>query len=296
MTTQDKTTQQGLLSMVGTPIGNLDDASARMVATLSKSDLVLCEDTRVTSKLLNAFNINPKLERCDEHVIEGKIDYVLERLSNGDHISFVSDAGMPGVSDPGQKLVDAALEEGFRVEVVPGPSAITCALVASGFEMNQFYFEGFLPRKPKEKVKRLQLLSSIPGALVFYESPHRTVATLEAIAQVFPKRRVALVRELTKIHEEVVRDFSAELYEAISKRDSIRGECAIVVEPPSAEEIQQRMEALTQSSHEELSLEEAIKNGLEQGRPKTALARRLAKEFKMDRGEVYDLINEIARS
>ena len=152
---QQITNQCGLLSMVGTPIGNLDDASSRTVSTLKNSDVVLCEDTRVTSKLLSAFDINPRLERCDEHVIEDKIASVVDRLAQGEHISYVSDAGMPGVSDPGQKLVDAVLDEGFNVEVIPGPSAVTCALVASGFEMNQFFFEGFLPRKPKDKIKRL---------------------------------------------------------------------------------------------------------------------------------------------
>ncbi len=293
---QQITNQCGLLSMVGTPIGNLDDASSRTVSTLKNSDVVLCEDTRVTSKLLSAFDINPRLERCDEHVIEDKIASVVDRLAQGEHISYVSDAGMPGVSDPGQKLVDAVLDEGFNVEVIPGPSAVTCALVASGFEMNQFFFEGFLPRKPKDKIKRLEFLAQVPGALVIYESPHRVLATLEAMAEVFPQRRVALVRELTKIHEEVVRDNSLRMVEIISEREGLRGECALVVEPPTSEEIQERMDSLRRPEELEVTLEEAIRQGLEQGRPKTALARRLSKEFKKDRGEVYDLINEIARS
>ncbi len=289
------TSTQAVLSMVGTPIGNLDDAAPRVIATLSNSDVVLCEDTRVTSKLMSAFGISPRLERCDEHVLESKIDSVLVRLSEGEHVSFVSDAGMPGVSDPGQKLVDAVLDEGYKVEVIPGPSAITCALVASGFEMNQFFFEGFLPRKPKDKIRRLELLAQVPGALVVYESPHRVVATLEALAEVFPQRRVALVRELTKIHEEVVRDTSLRIVEIVGARDSLKGECAIVIEPPSSEEIQERMDALVHVDEDDLTLEDAIREGLEQGRPKTALARRLSKEYKKDRGEVYDLINEIAR-
>ncbi len=282
--------------MVGTPIGNLDDAAPRVVATLSSSDVVLCEDTRVTSKLMNAFGISPRLERCDEHVLESKIESVIDRLNAGEHVSYVSDAGMPGVSDPGQKLVDAVLDADIKVEVIPGPSAITCALVASGFEMNQFFFEGFLPRKPKDKIRRLELLAQVPGALVVYESPHRVVATLEAVAEVFPQRRVALVRELTKIHEEVVRGTSHEMVEVMSEREGIRGECAIVIEPPTSEEIQERMDALSNTESSELSLEDAIREGLEQGRPKTALARRLSKEYKKERGEVYDLINEIARS
>ncbi len=292
----NKTVQNGLLSMVGTPIGNLDDASPRVIETLRQADVILCEDTRVTSKLLNAFGIKSHLERCDENVIDEKIDSVLMRLASGEKISFVSDAGMPGVSDPGQKLVDAALDQGFNVEVIPGPSAVTCALVASGFEMNQFFFEGFLPRKPKEKIRRLELLAQIPGSLVIYESPHRVASTLQAMAEVFPQRRVALVRELTKIHEEVIRDIAPRMVEIISQRENLRGECVLVVESPSDEEIQKRTDALDKVSDIEVTLEDAIREGLEQGRPKTALARSLSKEYKKDRGEVYDLINEIARS
>jgi 16S rRNA (cytidine1402-2'-O)-methyltransferase len=208
-------------------------------------------------------------------------------LDAGEHISFVSDAGMPGVSDPGQRLVDAALDGGHKVEVIPGPSAVVCALVASGLPMEHFFFEGFLPRKAGAIATRLGELANIPGALVFYESPHRVAATLAVIAEVFPLRRVALVRELTKLHEEVVRDLSANLAQEIAERDEVRGECVIVVEGPVAGE-------QTSQQAPALSLDEAIAQGIADGESKSRLAKRLSKELGIPRSEVYDRIVELA--
>ena len=172
----------GILSMVGTPIGNLADASPRVVETLSSANLLLCEDTRVTSRLLAHFGVHVPLMRADENVLSERIPVVLRRIEAGERVAFVSDAGMPGVSDPGQRLVDAALDAGLRVEVIPGPSAVTCALVASGLPMDHFFFEGFLPRRAGAQQTRLAQLAAVPGALVVYESPHRVVATLSSIA------------------------------------------------------------------------------------------------------------------
>ena len=275
----------GMLSLVGTPIGNLSDASPRVIETLRSADVLLCEDTRVTSKLLARFEIRVPLERCDENVIANRVESVLARVASGSRVAFVSDAGMPGVSDPGQRLVDAALDEGLPVEVIPGPSAVTCALVASGLGMDHFFFEGFLPRKAGERARRLAELAPIPGALVFYESPHRVVATLDSIAEVFPARRVALVRELTKLHEECVRDLSGELARRIRERGEVRGECVVVVEGPSPEELSALRVA---SASGPVNLEEAIAEGLEAGEPKSALAKRLAKQFGIPKSEVYD--------
>ena len=275
----------GMLSLVGTPIGNLSDASPRVIETLRSADVLLCEDTRVTSKLLARFEIRVPLERCDENVIANRVEGVLARVASGLRVAFVSDAGMPGVSDPGQRLVDAALDEGLPVEVIPGPSAVTCALVASGLGMDHFFFEGFLPRKAGERTRRLAELAPIPGALVFYESPHRVVATLDSIAEAFPTRRVALVRELTKLHEECVRDLSGELARRIRERGEVRGECVVVVEGPSPEELSALRVA---SASGPATLEEAIAEGLEAGEPKSALAKRLAKQFGVPKSEVYD--------
>lgn len=278
-------TTGGMLSLVGTPIGNLSDASPRVLETLRGADVLLCEDTRVTSKLLARFEIRVPLERCDENVIASRVESVLARVAAGSRVAFVSDAGMPGVSDPGQRLVDAALDAGLPVEVIPGPSAVTCALVASGLGMDHFFFEGFLPRKAGERARRLAELAPVPGALVFYESPHRVAATLDSVAEAYPTRRVALVRELTKLHEECVRDLSGELARRIRERGEVRGECVVVVEGPSAEELSCLRAACASGP---ATLEEAIAEGLDAGEPKSALAKRLAKQFGIPKSEVYD--------
>ena len=277
----------GLLSVVGTPIGNLRDASPRVLDTLAAADVVLCEDTRVTGRLMSAFGLHVRLERCDENVMAEKVERVLERLAAGERVAFVSDAGMPGVSDPGQRLVDAALDAGLRVEVVPGPSAVTCALVASGLASEHFFFEGFLPRRPGAQRSRLEELAAVPGTLVVYESPRRAAETLARIAEVMPGRRVALVRELTKLHEEVVRGEAAELAELVAARGELRGECVIVIAAPDAGELEQRRPAAAGPGG---TLEEEIAAGLEAGEPKSALAKRLAKSFSLPRAEVYDKV------
>ena len=275
----------GMLSLVGTPIGNLADASPRVLETLRSADVLLCEDTRVTSKLLARFEIRVPLERCDENVIASRVESVVARVASGQRVAFVSDAGMPGVSDPGQRLVDAALDAALPVEVIPGPSAVTCALVASGLAMDHFFFEGFLPRKAGERARRLAELAPIPGALVFYESPHRVAASLASIAEAYPTRRVALVRELTKLHEECVRDLAPALAQKVAEREELRGECVIVVEGPSADELSELRRAAQAGP---ATLEEAIEEGLAAGEPKSALAKRLAKQFGLPKSEVYD--------
>lgn len=277
----------GLLSVVGTPIGNLGDASPRAIETLGSADVVLCEDTRVTGKLMSAFDLHTRLERCDENIIEQRVGPVTERLLAGEHVAFVSDAGMPGVSDPGQRLVDAALDAGVKVEVVPGPSAVTCALVASGLASEHFFFEGFLPRKRSAQLARLEELACVPGTIVAYESPRRVADTLACVAEVFPARRVALVRELTKLHEECVRGLAGDLAAEVAAREEVRGECVVVIAAPAADELDERRRAAAGGP---ASIEEAIAAGLAAGEPKSALAKRLAREFKLPKSEVYDAI------
>lgn len=283
---------EGILSVVGTPIGNLSDASPRVLDVLARADAILCEDTRVTGKLLSAFGIHVSMQRCDENVMAERIAPTLTRIAAGERVAFVSDAGMPGVSDPGQRLVDAALDAGLPVEVVPGPSAVTCAVAASGIACEHFFFEGFLPRRRAAQLERLRELTAIPGALVVYESPRRVSATLAVVAEVMPARRVALVRELTKVHEEVVRDVAPALAQTVADRDEIRGECVLVIAPPTDAERDARRQATSDVAG--LTLDEAIRRGLAQGEPKTALARHLARSFSLGRAEVYDRVVELA--
>ena len=277
----------GVLSLVGTPIGNLGDLSGRVRDTLAAADVVLCEDTRVTGRLLSAMGLRRPLERCDENVIASRVPAVLERLSSGQRVAFASDAGMPTVSDPGRRLVDAALDAGLPVEVVPGPSAVTCAVAASGLDCSHFFFEGFLPRKAGARRERLDLLARVPGAVVLYESPHRVAATLASVAEAMPGRRVALVRELTKLHEECLRGTAAELSATVAEAEAQgrpgRGECVVVVESPAADAPAPEAEAAPEPR--------ALASGLlARGMSPSAAAKEVARRCGLARSAAYDLV------
>lgn len=276
----------GCLYMVGTPIGNLSDMSPRVAEAFRVADAICCEDTRVTSKLLAHLGISKTLIRCDENVIVQRAPELVDRLLAGETLAFASDAGMPSVSDPGQVLVDAARDAGVEVQVIPGPSACVTALVASGISCEHFFFEGFLPRKHGERVRRLSELACVPGALLFYESPHRAAASLQAIAQVFPKRRVALCRELTKLHEEVLRDEAPALLETVLARGEMRGEMVIVVAPPAPDEMTGIAAHADAPDQQEL-LAEDIACALEAEEPASAIAKRLSQKYSLRKREVY---------
>lgn len=290
---------EGMLSLVGTPIGNLGDLSARAVETFRRADAVCCEDTRVTGKLLAYLGISKPLVRCDDNVIERRAPELVGRVLAGERIAFASDAGMPSVSDPGQVLVELARCEDAPVEVIPGPSACVTALVLSGMPSDQFFFEGFLPRKHGERVRRLQRLAPVPGALIFYESPHRVEASLKAIAEVFPQRTVALCRELTKLHEEVLRAPAPELHERVLERGELKGEMVIVVAAPTEAELERREAALAAGASigapvdpDEL-LRSDIAEGLSAGDSANALAKRLAQKYSRKKRDVYNLALEL---
>lgn len=276
----------GCLYMVGTPIGNLGDMSPRVAEAFRAADAICCEDTRVTSKLLAHLGISKTLIRCDENVIVQRAPELVDRLLAGETLAFASDAGMPSVSDPGQVLVDAARDAGVEVQVIPGPSACVTALVASGISCEHFFFEGFLPRKHGERVRRLSELACVPGALLFYESPHRAAASLQAIAQVFPKRRVALCRELTKLHEEVLRDKAPALLETVLARGEMRGEMVIVVAPPAPDETTGIAVQVDAPDQQEL-LAKDIACALEAEEPASAIAKRLSQKYSLRKREVY---------
>lgn len=276
----------GCLYMVGTPIGNLGDMSPRVAEAFRAADAICCEDTRVTSKLLAHLGISKTLIRCDENVIVQRAPELVDRLLAGETLAFASDAGMPSVSDPGQVLVDAARDAGVEVQVIPGPSACVTALVASGISCEHFFFEGFLPRKHGERVRRLSELACIPGALLFYESPHRAAASLQAIAQVFPKRRVALCRELTKLHEEVLCDKAPALLETVLARGEMRGEMVIVVAPPDPDETTGIAVQVDAPDQQEL-LAKDIACALEAEEPASAIAKRLSQKYSLRKREVY---------
>lgn len=287
----------GRLIIVGTPIGNLGDLTPRVAQAFEAADAICCEDTRVTSKLLAHLGISRPLVRCDENVIASRSPELIGRILAGDVIAFASDAGMPSVSDPGQVLVDAAREAGVDVEVIPGPSACVTALVASGISCEHFYFEGFLPRKHGERVRRLSQLAAIPGALLFYESPHRVAASLEALAEVFPARQVALCRELTKLHEEVLRAQAPYLLEQVRERGELKGEMVLVVAPPSEEEqaaFASMMPGAAVGAAGAVDVDEAlqkdIQDALAQGEPASAIAKRLSQRYSLKKRAVYERV------
>ncbi|HUF34201.1 MAG TPA: 16S rRNA (cytidine(1402)-2'-O)-methyltransferase [Acidimicrobiales bacterium] len=230
-------TAPGVLVLVATPIGNLGDLSPRATATLAEADVVLCEDTRRTGRLLAAAGVSARrLVAVHDHNEARQVAGVLERLRAGEVVAVVSDAGMPGISDPGERLVRAAASAGFEVRVVPGASAAVAGLVASGMATGRFVFEGFLPRSGAGRRERLEALVGERRTMVLYEAPHRLVRTLVDLAEVLgPERGVALCRELTKLHEEVWR---GSLVAAVARADEVvpRGEYVVVVEGAPAPE------------------------------------------------------------
>ncbi len=283
----------GKLIIVPTPIGNLGDMTLRSLEALRAADTVCAEDTRVTGKLLAHFDIRKPLERLDEAMIGAKAASVMERVAAGEVLAYCSDAGMPGVSDPGLRLVAAAHEAGVTAEVLPGASAAACAYVASGTVCPRFYFGGFFPRKAGEQRTVLEELRGLDAALVFYESPNRLVAALAAIAEVLPWREVAVCRELTKLHEEVARGTAVELRALFGARaeepGGIRGEIALVIDAPGEDEM--AADAAEAAASAEARAVELAAEGL---RTKE-VARRLAAEFGIARNDAYELAMAAAR-
>lgn len=276
----------GRLSIVPTPLGNLGDMTQRALDVFEQADVVCAEDTRVTGKLLARFGIHARFERCDENVIAKRSGALVKRMQAGEHIAFCSDAGMPGISDPGIVLVDAARTAGIPVDVLAGPSAVTCALVAAGFSAHAFYFGGFLPRKEGERARLLESLRALDAALIFYESPHRVANAVEAIAEYYGQRQVALCRELTKLHEEVLRLPAGELAQNLRERETIKGEIVLVIAPPSGQEQVPDLQDPLLHAH--------IERELAAGTSQSALAKQLAQDLGISKNKLYGLILELS--
>jgi 16S rRNA (cytidine1402-2'-O)-methyltransferase len=223
----------GRLVVVATPIGNLDDLSPRAAAALVAADLVACEDTRRTAKLLRHAGSAAPMLPVHEHNEAARGEDLVRRIQAGTNVALVSDAGFPAVSDPGARIVRAAIDAGIELTVIPGPSAVAAALVASGLPTEPFAFVGFLPRRVGERVRLFERFAGWPGSVVAFESPNRLGSALAALAGFDPSRRVAVCRELTKLHEEVVRGTAAELADRYS--GAVKGEVTLVIGPSSAD-------------------------------------------------------------
>lgn len=234
MPSSSATDRTGKLYVVGTPIGNLSDITLRAIETLKSVDRVLAEDTRRTRTLLNHLGITGKpLASIEAHVSEQRLKGLLHFLENGDVLALVTDAGMPAVSDPGAKFVHLAREAGFGVEVIPGPSALTAAIALSGLVEGPFYFAGFLPRQGSRRTRAIERLMQPGAAAVLFEAGNRTSATLRDLTGIRPERRVAVCRELTKLHEEVA---TGTLSELAQLEREWRGEVVIVLAEEQAPE------------------------------------------------------------
>jgi 16S rRNA (cytidine1402-2'-O)-methyltransferase len=265
----------GALIIVATPIGNLDDLSPRALEALAGADLIACEDTRVTRKLAAMAGSRARLVRYDAASERARIPELVRRIAGGARVALVTDAGTPGVSDPGQRLVAACREAGVAVEVVPGPSAVLAALVASGLPAARFVFEGFLPRTGGARRRRLAELAHERRTIVLFEAPHRLAGSLADMLAAFGDRTVAMTRELTKVHEEVAVLTLGELAARVAERE-VRGEITLVVSGAAAE-----------TPAEERDLAGLVAALMREGTPKKEALTRVAAEAGVPKREVY---------
>ena len=268
----------GTLYVVGTPIGNMDDITYRQLETLRGVDFIAAEDTRVTLKLLNRFEISKQLVSFHGHSSRACAEGIINRIENGENGAIVTDAGMPCISDPGEVLVKMCAERGVDVKVVPGPSAVVSALAISGLDTSRFAFEGFLSMTKKQRNDRLDSIKTDSRTLIFYEAPHKLRATLEDLYKFFGDRKIALCRELTKIYEQVLRMTLSEAIEYY-KENNPKGEFVLVVE--GAPE-QAAMEDITEEQAIEL-----VKALVDKGEKLPNACREIAKQTKFSKSFLY---------
>ena len=278
----------GILYLVATPIGNLEDITLRALRILKECNLIACEDTRHTARLLTRYSIGTPRESYHKFNEESRTPRLIQMLREGKNIALVSDSGMPLVSDPGYELVSCCRKEGIQVIPVPGPSAVTAALAASGLPADSFFFAGFLPARGSLRRRRLEALASIPATLILFEAPHRLLVSLEDMVAVLGNRRVTMARELTKIHEEIFHGTLTELLDNLQTRPAIRGEVTFVIERGEAAAVESVWPSLIKQHLEEemtltgLSRNEALKS--------------IAKKRGISRRDAYNQLNDELRT
>jgi len=271
----------GTLYVVSTPIGNLEDLTYRAVRVLSEVDIVACEDTRHSQKLLNHYGIKTKTVSYHEHNERDRAGELLTSLQSGLDVAIVSDAGTPGISDPGFRVVRMALEAGLGVVPVPGPTALVSALVASGLPSDEFFFAGFLPARSGARRTRLADLASIPSTLIFYEAPHRIAASLEDARAILGEREAVVARELTKLHEEVLRGRLGELAEKFSQAaQEPRGEMVVVID-------RNVIASLDEETKSEFSVGAVVASFEAEGIDARSALKKSAKQLGISRDEAY---------
>jgi 16S rRNA (cytidine1402-2'-O)-methyltransferase len=267
----------GTLYLVATPIGNLQDITSRAIDVLNSVDVIACEDTRHTRKLLNHLGISAKLVSYHEHNEVERSEELVGLLTQGESVAVVSDAGTPGISDPGFRIVQGAIDIGADVIPVPGPVAFVCAAIASGIPTDAIFFGGFLPSKKNERRRRLEEVASIPATLLFYESPRRLAATLADCLDILGDRRAAVAREITKLHEEFTRGNLSELHTKYSTATS-KGEAVLVID---------RVRGETPAGDTTTSLTQRVAQLEAQGIERKTALKQLAKEFGISKSEAY---------
>jgi 16S rRNA (cytidine1402-2'-O)-methyltransferase len=270
----------GTLYVVATPIGNLEDITARATRLLGEVDLIACEDTRQTRKLLDRYGISTPLVSYHEHNEQSRSEDLLRQILEGKNIALVSDAGTPLIADPGYRLVERALEQGVAVSPIPGPAALLAALSASGLPTDSFLFHGFLPPKKGQRRKLLEELKGLQTTLVFYEAPHRILDTLGDIAETLGGRPVVVARELTKIHEEFLRGTASEIHGALASRASVKGEITLMIGKGETQEI------------DDTPIETAVERLVQAGVSRMEAYKTVARQRGLSKREVYKLVNE----
>jgi len=265
----------GTLYLVATPIGNLEDITYRAVRTLRDAGLIACEDTRQTRKLLDHYGIARPLVSYHEHNEAARAEELLLRMQAGESVALVSDAGMPLVSDPGYRVVNAAIRAGIRVVPVPGASALVAALAASGLPTDAFTFGGFLPAKSGPRVRALEAAREKTATLIFYETPHRIVEALEDIERVLGDRPVVVARELTKVHEEFLRGTAGEVRAMLAARPAVKGEITLLIGKATAPQTQMA------------SIEDAVEAYVRGGLGRMEAMKKVARERRISKRDVY---------
>lgn len=280
--------QCGTLYLCATPIGNLEDITLRAIRILKECDIIAAEDTRHTRKLLAHFDIHTPLTSYHAHNEESKGEQLLAKLKQGQNIAVVSDAGMPGISDPGYELVKSALENGISVVPVPGANAAVTALVASGLPTARFVFEGFLPANKKGRRRQLEKMAQETRTIIFYESPHRIKDTLSDLIKIFGERQIAVARELTKKHEEIYRGKLSGALEYFS-RQAVRGEFTMVVAGAEKESAAEKTET------DNRSITEQLKQLMQSGLDKKQAIKEVAKMRGVSKRDIYKEAVDIDR-
>ena len=273
---------KGVLYIVSTPLGNLEDITIRAINTLKSVDMIAAEDTRHTKKLLSHYGINTRLISCHEHNENERSSLFITKLNGGSSIALVTDAGTPSISDPGFRLVRNVLDEGISIVPVPGVSAAITALCVSGLSTDSFVFIGFLPRKKRRRIDHLTELIDEKKTLIFYESPRRVFDCLEEIREIFGDRKAVLCREMTKIHEEFIRGNISEILQTLSMREQVKGECTLVIS--GAETKKMSLGTLDDEIREKILLRNISAS---------ALAKELSVKYDISKNEIYNKILNI---